>query len=253
MQPSVDRQAEFWNKRAAEYPAALADTHRKRLLDRLKHLPEEARPGPGRSCLDVGAGTGVYSIYGAELGARVIALDVSEEMLARLDASAAGLGIKTVLSDWRAIDPERRGWSGAFDIVFVQLVPSFRTPQDFARMEACCKGWCVYIGWGRKRVDPWLEAAFGAHGVPWAVPAGVPLALELLAELGRDVTPIWLPETWKRERTIEAAVRDAEAHLAVRDVPADQQRLEEMARALALDGRMVDAAEVEIGILCWRP
>ena len=47
----------------------------------------------GKSVLDVGAGTGVYSLYLASLGAKVTAIDSSEGMLRELRRSAQEFGI----------------------------------------------------------------------------------------------------------------------------------------------------------------
>ena len=47
----------------------------------------------GKSVLDVGAGTGVYSLYLASLGAKVTAIDSSEGMLRELRRSAGEFGI----------------------------------------------------------------------------------------------------------------------------------------------------------------
>ena len=48
----------------------------------------------GKSVLDVGAGTGVYSLYLASLGAKVTAIDSSEGMLRELRCSAQEFGIR---------------------------------------------------------------------------------------------------------------------------------------------------------------
>ena len=54
----------------------------------------------GKSMLDVGAGTGVYSLYLASLGAKVTAIDSSEGMLRELRRSAQefGIGLQNVLN-----------------------------------------------------------------------------------------------------------------------------------------------------------
>lgn len=48
----------------------------------------------GKSVLDVGAGTGVYSLYLASLGAKITAIDSSEGMLRELRRSAEEFGIR---------------------------------------------------------------------------------------------------------------------------------------------------------------
>ena len=254
MQPLPQKMAAFWDGRAQSFPSGRSEAHRARMLARLSHAPEAARPRAGLRCLDIGAGTGVFSVYAAELGARATALDVSPGMLEQLRAEAQGLDVEIVLADWADADPAARGWERAFDTVFAQMVPGFRSVEDFRRMEACCRGWCVFVGWGTKRRDPWLEAAFAAHGAPWAAPPGAVLALELLERLGRRPEPVWLPETWERSRPVEAVIRDAASPLAVRGAAPDKERLRALARDMCGGAGIVeDAADVELGVLCWEP
>jgi len=196
MHTEPEKQAAFWNARAKTFPAATSEQNREKMLRRLAHVPEAAYPRAGQRCLDIGAGTGVFSLWAAEQGAAVTAVDVSPGMLAELKINAGERKIETVEAPWQQIDPKERGWENAFDTVIAQMVPGFRAAADFARMEACCRGWCVFVGWGHKREDPWLQAVFAAHDLPWQVPFGLPAALELLATLGRHPEPTWIEDSW---------------------------------------------------------
>ena len=149
-QPQLDRQAAFWDARSEDYPDPSTREQMQRLLERLARLPQEARPAAGLRLLDVGAGAGAISLHAARAGAVVTALDVSSAMLRRLEA-AGQKGIETLVADWRAFDIDAAGFRRAFDLVYAQMVPSFRDVADFARFEACSRGWCVFIGWGRER------------------------------------------------------------------------------------------------------
>jgi SAM-dependent methyltransferase len=75
-------------------------------------------PASGARLLDVGAGTGFLSLAAARLGYEVTALDMSRNMLARLEMSAAqqGLKIETVCAS--AEDPPQ----GPFDAVIERLL-----------------------------------------------------------------------------------------------------------------------------------
>jgi SAM-dependent methyltransferase len=221
------------------------------MLTRLAHVPHEALPRPGMRCLDVGAGTGAFALYAADQGADVTATDVSEGMLAQLSANDPKRRVTVVRANWHDVDPQARGWVGGFDLVLAQMMPGIRTPEDFRRMEACCRGWCAYIGWGRKRHDPWLEAVFAAHGATLHLPPGTPIALEQLAAIGREVTPVWIEEAWHAQRTAEDAILDAMSHLRMRGVEPNPEQIKAMARALnETDGFSGD--EVEIGVLAWQ-
>ena len=250
-QPALDRQAEFWDARAGDYPDPRAPAQRALMQRRLAHWPTAARPAAGQRVLDIGAGTGALARAAVEAGARVTALDVSAAMLGRLREVLSPASAALLQGDWRRLDIDAAGWRGAFNLVAAQMVPSLREPADFERMSACSRGACVFVGWGRERHDPWLEAAFAAQGVPWAVPAGVPLAMQCLREIGREVAPVYWRETWERSRPREAALREAVDHLTVRGVVADIVGLRrELARFSAAEV-IVDRCEVEIGLLAW--
>ncbi len=203
-------------------------------------------------CLDIGAGTGVFALYAADEGAYVTATDVSEEMLAQLADNDPERRVTTFCANWREIDPEVQGWNGRFDLVLAQMMPGVSTAEDFHRMEACSRGWCVYIGWGRKRQDPWLEAVFAAHGATLHVPPGTSNAVEQLSRMGRNVEPIWIEEVWLRERPVDTAVLDAISHLRMRGLQPDRARIEAMAQDRAVNGILHGGSEVEIGVLSWQ-
>lgn len=252
-QPSLDRQASFWNARAADYPDPREPAERARARQRMGRWPVAALPAADRRVLDVGAGTGALSLQAVEAGAQVTAFDVSSAMLERLARTIAPRPVQVVQGDWRHVDIDALGWRGAFDLVAAQMVPSLREPADFARMAACSRAWCVFVGWGRERHAPWLEAAFASHGASWQVPPGVPLAAECLRTLGLEPAPCYWFETWDRTMSRDAALRDAADHLAVRGVQADPALLEAALAPFTSGDGVVERCEVELGLLAWQP
>lgn len=66
---------------------------------------ESVLPPPPARVLDCGAGTGFLSLLAARLGHRVTAIDLSTEMLDRLSARAAALGVDVAVVHTPATEP----------------------------------------------------------------------------------------------------------------------------------------------------
>nr|WP_276612047.1 class I SAM-dependent methyltransferase [Kineococcus vitellinus] len=76
---------------------------------------EAAQPEPGLSLLDVAAGSGNVAIPAAQAGARVVAADLTPELLEVGRADAERLGLEV---EWREADAEAMPFAdGAFDVV----------------------------------------------------------------------------------------------------------------------------------------
>jgi len=100
--------APFWNKRAEGYSRAiLKDRKQKRSDEFFDLVASTGLSLDGAGVLDIGCGPGTLALPLARLGARVTAIDISEQMLKLLEKNAAeeGLNIeKTILSGWSDID-----------------------------------------------------------------------------------------------------------------------------------------------------
>jgi len=88
-----------------------------------------AKPRPGERALDVGCGTGQFSLRLAEMGLRVDALDASPDMLAVARAKSDAVA-------WREGSAEALPYDdGAFDLVLSVTAIEFMADQDRALRE----------------------------------------------------------------------------------------------------------------------
>src|SRR5262245_38161238 len=84
------------------------------------HLARFADVQPGQALLDVATGTGVLAITARLLGARVTALDLTPELLARARENAATAGVPDV--EWHEGDAESLPFPDrSFDVVVSQF------------------------------------------------------------------------------------------------------------------------------------
>lgn len=89
---------------------------------------------PGQTVLDVGTGTGVAAITAHRRGARVSALDLTPELLARARESSAIAGINDI--DWKEGDAESLPYADAsFDVVMSQFGHMFAPRPEVATAE----------------------------------------------------------------------------------------------------------------------
>lgn len=84
-----------------------------------------ARPRPGEAVVDLGCGTGQYALDLARRGLSVTGVDVSPAMLAvaRRKAAAAGLPVRWVEADVRAVPLPDAGFDLAVAVTVLEFLP----------------------------------------------------------------------------------------------------------------------------------
>ncbi|MDR2869859.1 MAG: methyltransferase domain-containing protein [Deferribacteraceae bacterium] len=111
---------EFWEIRSKSFPGyTQGESYQTRMLEVMK---DNHVNFSGKTVLDLGCGTGAYTIHIAKEAAHVTALDISEGMLAKVKAAAANENINNisyVCSDWLEFQEQKQ-----FDIVFCSLTPA---------------------------------------------------------------------------------------------------------------------------------
>lgn len=162
--------ASIWDKKATQYNRFSHDTSsfQHLILNKIAHRGISFK---GKTVLDIGCGTGVYTLHIAKDALHVTALDFSQEMLTILyhDAIQEMLDKKFTLAchTWSDFKPDT-----PFDIIFSSMSPAFKSDSDFAKMHLWANKYCVYLGWGGKRESTLLDPIFKAHGKPLMVPEG---------------------------------------------------------------------------------
>ena len=170
----------LWDQKAKQYPrfSLNLSEFQQRIF---QSLAQNGIDFEGKTLLDVGCGTGVYTLHFAHKALHVSALDLSQEMLNVLkeDADQANLGDKFdfFCGTWDDFQTDR-----TFDICFSSMSPALQTPEHIERFHALSSYACVYLGWAGKRISGLLGPVFEAHGLTLKAPLGSELILRWLEQ-----------------------------------------------------------------------
>jgi SAM-dependent methyltransferase len=251
----VTKQKKFWEKMAEKYPLPFAE---KSLTQTQKVIGMAEQRGvqiDGTALLDVGCGTGVYSLPLAQRAARVVGLDLSVEMARRFEEERDAHGIKnaTVIQmPWSDTAVSEHRLEKAFDIVWAAMTPAVRSPEDVARLNRCARDWCVYLGWGGLRENPFLAEVFQAHGHIFGPPPGAKAVQNHLASMGIRADLELFYSEWEWEGTEEEAIAHAEGFLlAQTEAEPNLELIQEITARFSKDGMVRHHTAVEKGLLVW--
>ncbi len=204
----------------------------------------------GKRVVDIGCGTGVYTLRVAQKAAQVDALDISEAMLnvLREDSQTYGItNIRTHHSDW--IDfplPDV-----PYDYALSTMSPATREAQGFERMHRAAQT-RIFLGWGDKRGTGLMEELFAAHGQTYTPPNG---AVKLRAWLEEHTIPYHLrehAETKVRTRPLTKAIEAYSWRVEAHGAMPDPQKVEAVLRRYLNDeGNVVERVINYFNLIIW--
>lgn len=136
-------QKEFWNKQALDFPRYndMDDEFQQKLINIFK---EKNMLSKDSTVIDIGCGTGVYTIPIAKEAKKVLALDISPKMLEILKEDSWNYNLtKTIeikCSNWSEFQSEEK-----YDLVFASLSAAFRNNADFEKILDYAKGYVCFL------------------------------------------------------------------------------------------------------------
>ncbi len=185
----------FWNARAAQFNA---DAMRER-ADDVDEILRVAPVTKDTTILDVGAGTGRFTIPLAKVAHQVTAVDASIEMLKFLEKNAAAEGVSKKI---RLLNRKWEDLAINQDIVphDIVIAPYVLGHLDFARaipliIEAA-KEWVFFFTWVTRFPEKYQQLYQAIHGEPYRMPPEHLILLGKLNEVGIHANLKISPRMW---------------------------------------------------------
>lgn len=139
----------YWDKLSKYYDIRMTQDKR-RIYKVFNILNREGYFHESSSILDIGSGTGIYTIPMAKYAKEVTAIDNSSNMCSILREKAHEEKINNLEilnEDWNSIDLKALGLYKKFDLAISSLNPSINSFEALCRMNESSKGYCCLISW----------------------------------------------------------------------------------------------------------
>lgn len=246
---------DFWDRKAKKYPLPFDDSAFNNTQKVLNILGQRCIDFSGRKVLDIGCGTGIFTLPLAKIAQFVVGLDFSHEMLERLKRESERFNIKNIgiiHTSWKDFDPYQNNLIRSFDIVLSSMSMAIKEEADLLKMETCSRQYCIYIGWGRLRKNPFMEEIFAKHEMPFKPPPGAHAIYEILSSKQRQLSIDYVHTSWQWEGTIEEAISDIAMHIDVQGGVPDPEIIRDVVTKNSHDGRILHTTEAEQGVIIWQ-
>lgn len=209
--------------------------------------------------LDIGCGSGIFSIALSERVSRVTAIDVSPKMLeyARFNADKCQReNIDFICVNWKNVDLLQMGWNDQFDLVIAHNTPAVSDTQTFEKMIGSSRDYCFFAK-PTRRTDSVLgkiPEVLGFPGKNKNRDDDIIIALSILWCHGLLPEMIHLEDFWKMEKPVKEACEFYANRLKVfYDLDLLQKEaLENYLRSVAVDNIVYETTNTAITILAWR-
>ncbi|MGG4498401.1 class I SAM-dependent methyltransferase [Brevibacillus reuszeri] len=218
---SFDHKAKTFNEQSFN------EVGRKRTKRIISWLEEQGIRFENASILDIGAASGVFSVPFAERGARVTSVETSPPLVELLEENISKFAedqVKIVSEPFENIDVQAKGWSQAFDLVFVSMAPVIHNWESVEKVLHCARKFC-YIS---------MPASLPEHSLVneiWPLVTSQPFhtkdtemgyLLHLLYLKGYAYESLITRETKTTEVSREAALQEALIWLRRHSLPVDE-------------------------------
>ena len=146
----VDHSSELWDKRAERWIANLeAEPGKSARKQRIRTLAAQLRArgllDGNQTVADVGCGPGLFVLEFARTARQAVGIDYSERFLRHGKQLAEEWNLPNaqfLQHDFLALDIEKEGLAGAFDLVFTCLTPAATAAGSLEKLMGMSRGYC---------------------------------------------------------------------------------------------------------------
>ncbi len=253
--PAIQRQ--LWDRAASDYRELKIPDPKENAF--LRHMRTALPLDASLRTLDVGCGSGIYSMALAPYVQEAVGIDISPNMIRYAKERSRALGLSNTAFhclDWSEADVEQLGFSDGFDIVFAHMTPAVDDYQTFDKLNRCSRKLCMVEKPARRR-DRIQDGAFAQIGLrPCNAQdqGGILQAFSYLWYHGYCPQLSYQEDEWESEKTVEdmTAWCTDRARLQRKLTAAEEAAIARFVEGQAKDGMVLEVTKTTRVTILWR-
>ncbi len=203
-----------------------------------------------KTVLDIGCGTGVYTLRIAKIALHVNGIDASKEMLEILKTDAKNLGITNITTEhtsWEAFKlPDK-----LYDFAICTMSPALSIDKDFEKMTKCAKT-KIYLGWAGKRSSDVLNEMFKIHNVTFTPPNGAKKLQNWLDHEKKFYQLLPFDEERTTKKNFAQALENFTWHLEIRGITPNENKIKKVLEKFCdKDGNIIENMTNNMNLIIW--
>lgn len=217
----------LWDKKAKTFPRYSKELNsiQKGTFETLVSLGIEFS---GKSLIDIGCGTGVWTLHLAQMAKSVTAVDVSAAMLEVLQEDAKKLSLNNVECKNLDFQSFYTCCKDKFDIAFASMSPALNKDEDYQAFLNLAS-LRIYLGWQEYRQSDFLTPIFKVFNAKQKCFNDDDME-SYLKKQGIKFEKQIFDETRRNEKTREVAIENAMWHLNMAGIEPSVAELEELVK-----------------------
>lgn len=256
-EPNRQAASDLWDSMAKQYSEFEMPTFENdpflQLIDRLGVL------NPNANVLDVGCGSGRYSLAMADRCNSVTGIDLSSKMLEIADQEKIRQGknnVRFIQDDWHFANLEEHDMLHHYDLVFAHMTPAVQSAETFEKMNHACKGTCVLVK-PTRRTDPVSDAVKELAGIAQkkeSAESDLMYTFGLLWLQGYQPYVEYRKDQWDMKKTLDEAyglyINRMKSYKEI--TAAEEEMLKNYINSLAVDGLVREVVDTTIVTMYWQ-
>jgi len=204
----------------------------------------------GKTVLDIGCGTGAYTLRIAQKARQVDAVDISPAMLNIVNEDAKKIGLHNLHTHQSSWEDFSLG-TQPYDIAIATMFPALKEDQHFQKMHDAAPT-KLFLGWGGKRGTELIEALFEAHGGVYQPPNSAAILKHWLDKEKYPYHVIEHTEEKTRIKPWEEAIENYSWHLKVRGMTPEKEKIIRILQQYGNErGEVVETTLNYLNLVIW--